>query len=102
MPHQIPVSSVLMSFKDGQFTLSIDGQPFNLRLLQRVELVIDALLTTPFIRLTALTGDTGVTLGNTVLEVQHGDPGRHTFDDSVAWPSDSAGRAGPAPGHQEG
>lgn len=117
--HQIPISSFGLDFKDGHLTVTVDGQPFDMRLLQRVEVVLDAQLMIPFVRLTAVAGDTGVKLGNTTLEIKAGDPRKPTFGQPCIWPEDlgqgvrepracgpayhgDRGEDGAAPGHHEG
>ena len=79
-PQIIPVTSFELKYEGGVLVVLIDGQPLNMRLLQKAEVVIDAQLQTPFVRLTAVAGDTGVKLGNTLLELRPGDPSKPTFE----------------------
>ena len=99
---QIPITKFSFDFTDGKLTVLVDGQPVDLRLLQKVEVVLDASLMQPYVRLTVLAGDTGVRLGNTVLEMKPGDPNKPTFAQQSKWPSDLGGMPPSAPYHGYG
>ena len=79
-PQTIPLTSFDMKYTDGRLVVLLDGQPLNMHLLQKVEVVIDAQLQQPFVRLTTVAGDTGVKFGNTLLEMKQGDPSKPTFE----------------------
>ena len=103
MGNPIPLTSFEMAYRDGKLVVLLDGQPLNMHLLQKVEVVIDAQLMQPFVRLTAQAGDTGVKLGNTLLEMKLGDPSKATFEKPPASPPyHGHGCVGPTTdGHQD-
>lgn len=76
----VPLTSFDFKYEDGRLTVTLDGSPVDMHLLQRVEIIIDAQLQQPFVRLTTLAGNTGVKLGNSVLEIKQGDPSKTTFE----------------------
>lgn len=77
---RVPLKSFSVTTdENGLVSITIDGQVPNMDLIQKLELVIDACDMVPFVRLTAITGKLGVTLGNTELEIKPGDPNKPTF-----------------------